>query len=66
VRNDVEKLLLDQNDVCAVTSLRHTKIKELTRTGQLPSVRVGDRRLYPADAVRAFVERLIADQAPAV
>lgn len=39
-----------------------TKLAELVATGELASIRVGRRRLIPADAIAAFVAgRLAAD-----
>jgi len=39
-----------------------TKLAELVATGELASIRVGRRRLIPADAIPAFVAgRLAAD-----
>jgi excisionase family DNA binding protein len=38
--------------------LGRTKIFELVASGELPSVRVGRRRLVRADALREFAERL--------
>jgi excisionase family DNA binding protein len=36
-----------------------TKIYELLKTGQLRSVKVGGRRLIPADSIEKFLQELI-------
>ncbi|WP_285730232.1 helix-turn-helix domain-containing protein [Nocardiopsis sp. ATB16-24] len=42
-----------------------TTVKKLIATGQLPSVRVGRRRLVPRSALEAYINRLVEDQAQA-
>jgi excisionase family DNA binding protein len=39
-----------------------TKMFELIASGELTSVQVGRRRLIPATAITAYVERLVAEQ----
>ncbi|WP_073378304.1 helix-turn-helix domain-containing protein [Nocardiopsis flavescens] len=46
-------------------SLGTTTVKKLIATGQLPSVRVGRRRLVPRSALETYINRLLDDQASA-
>jgi excisionase family DNA binding protein len=57
----MDKLLLSISDFCEATSLGPTLVKGLIREGRLPSVKVGDRRLIPAQAAREFVARLLME-----
>ena len=57
----MEKALLSIPEFCHVTGVRETKAKELLRNGVVLSVRIGDRRLIPVDAVRTYVARLISE-----
>lgn len=53
--------LLTLAEARAQLRLGATKVAELVATGQLASIKVGRRRLIPADAITAFVsERLAA------
>jgi excisionase family DNA binding protein len=57
----MEKLLLSITDFCDATSLGPTMVKTLIRQGRIPSVKIGDRRLIPAQAARDYVSRLLAE-----
>jgi excisionase family DNA binding protein len=52
------KLLHDIQSVMDATGLGRTTIYELFRSGDLPSVKVGRRRLVTDDALNAFVSSL--------
>lgn len=58
----MEKLLLSVKEAAEVMGVGRTKAFELLATGKLEGVLIGHRRLIPADAIAAFVERLRADQ----
>jgi excisionase family DNA binding protein len=57
------KLLHSLNDVTTRTSLGMTTVRELIRTGQLDTVKIGGRRLVSEDALRAFVDKLQGGEA---
>ncbi|MDP8936312.1 MAG: helix-turn-helix domain-containing protein [Actinomycetota bacterium] len=52
------KLLLDVEAAVEATSLGRSKLYELMADGTIESVKVGKRRLIPADALAVFVEKL--------
>ena len=54
----VEKLLYDIEDVEDRTSLGRSTIYALMASGRLESVKVGARRLVPADSLEDFVRAL--------
>lgn len=49
-------------DAGKAIGLGRTKTFELVGSGELPSVRVGRRRLVPVSAIRDYAERLMAEQ----
>ncbi|MDZ7913561.1 MAG: hypothetical protein U5O16_17270 [Rhodococcus sp. (in: high G+C Gram-positive bacteria)] len=52
------------NDIQSVTDrigIGRTKVFELIGTGQLASVKIGNRRLVSDDAIDAFIARLEAE-----
>jgi excisionase family DNA binding protein len=53
-----DRLLLDITDAMELTGLGRSKLYELIATGQLGSVKVGARRLIPADELQRFVDSL--------
>lgn len=57
------KLLYGVNEASAMTSLSRSRLFELMAAGELESVKVGKRRLIPAQALESFVARLRADSA---
>lgn len=54
----MEKLMLRLPEASSVSGLSRTKLYELMASGELESVKVGRRRLVPAEALAAYVERL--------
>jgi len=54
----VTKTLLSIPDFLATTGLGRTKAYALIADGELETVRVGRRRLIPAQALDAWIERL--------
>jgi excisionase family DNA binding protein len=58
----IEPMFYGVMDASEATSLGRTKIYELMDSGQLPSVKVGARRLIPREALEQFAARLIAEQ----
>jgi excisionase family DNA binding protein len=59
----MEKQLLSIPEFCEVTGIGETLTKRLIRERRILSVRVGDRRLIPAQAVREYVGQLMAEAA---
>lgn len=62
----MDKLLLSVTEAAEVIGVGRTKAFELLAAGELEGVLIGNRRLIPADAIAAFVERLRADQSKTV
>jgi excisionase family DNA binding protein len=60
-----EKVAYSVEQAAQALSLGQTTVKKLIATGQLPSVRVGRRRLIPRSALEGYINQLIEDQAPA-
>lgn len=44
-----------------VLGIRDSLVRKLIREGTLLSVKVGDRRLIPTSAIRAYIARLVAE-----
>ena len=55
----MDKLLLTPVEAAAVLSLGRSKVYELLRSGELPSVRIGACRRIPAQALTTFLEGLL-------
>jgi len=51
----MEKLAYSIDEATEVISLSRDLINDLIRTGQLRSVKVGRRRIIPADAIHDFL-----------
>jgi excisionase family DNA binding protein len=47
------------DDTCAALALGRTKVYELIATGELVSVKLGRRRVVPANAIADYTARLI-------
>jgi excisionase family DNA binding protein len=54
----MDKLLLTPTEAAALLGIGRSKVYELLKTGQLPSVRIGTCRRVPAEAVQKFVANL--------
>jgi excisionase family DNA binding protein len=63
---DVNKLLLTPAEAAEVLSIGRTKVYELMADGDLVSVRIGNSRRVPLDAVNEFVARLEEQARPAL
>ncbi|HJE60337.1 MAG TPA: helix-turn-helix domain-containing protein [Nocardiopsis listeri] len=59
------KVAYSIQETARALSLGTTTVKKLIATGQLPSVRVGRRRLVPRSALETYINRLLDDQASA-
>lgn len=56
MKSDPPKLCYSVKEACTVTPWGRSTLYQLMASGRLRSVRVGGRRLIPADALRALVE----------
>ncbi len=56
-----EQLLYDVDDAMRATRIGRTKLYELMADGTITSVKVGRRRMIPAQALRDFIDRLVAE-----
>lgn len=54
----MDKLLLTPEEAAEVLSIGRTKVYALIAEGELVSVRIGNSRRVPLDAVNEFIERL--------
>jgi excisionase family DNA binding protein len=59
----VTKMLLPVPDAAASLGVGVTKCWELVATGELPTVRIGRRRLVPLDALEEFARGLKREDA---
>ena len=59
----MEKLLLSPEEAADALGLSRTTVYDLMRLRLLGSVKIGRRRLIPADACRDLVARLTAEDA---
>lgn len=59
-RGLVEKQLLSVGEFADAIGVGETMAKRLLQEGSVLSVRVGDRRLVPAAAVKDYVDQLVA------
>lgn len=59
----VVKLFFSVPETAEALGVGTTTIKKLIRSGDLHSVKLGDRRLIPAGSVTSFAEQLIEQQA---
>lgn len=56
----MNKLLLTTAEAAAALGIGRSKVYELLRTGDLPSVRIGTCRRIPADSLTTFLTSLRA------
>ena len=54
----MEKLLLTADEVASSLGVGRSRVYDLIRTRELPSVKIGRVRRVPAEAVRRFVAQL--------
>ena len=56
--NTTNRVLLTVADAVEATSLSRSTIYEMIKSGELPTVKVGKRRLVPAVALQAWADSL--------
>lgn len=59
----VDRVLLPVADVGAALGIGKTLAWRLVRDGELPSVRIGKRRLVPAAALQEYIVKLVREAA---
>ncbi len=55
------KFLYDLRQAASVLSVGRSKLYELMNDGAIKSVKIGNRRLIPAEGIEAYVSRLIEE-----
>jgi excisionase family DNA binding protein len=58
----VDKIGYSVDEACRVSGIGRSLMFEKIRSGEIVSVRVGRRRIIPADAIRAYFDRLQRSQ----
>jgi excisionase family DNA binding protein len=58
----MDKLLLRPTEAAEVMGVSRAKAYELIASGVLPSVLVGSSRRVPVDALRAWIDRQLAER----
>lgn len=56
----MEKLAYSVDDVAVLISVGRTKVVAMVSSGEIPSIKVGGRRLIPRQDLYEFVDRLRA------
>jgi excisionase family DNA binding protein len=56
------KLAYGAEEAFKMLSIGRTQGFELLRSGEIQSVKIGRRRLVPAESLRSYLKRLVADQ----
>jgi excisionase family DNA binding protein len=57
-----EPIAVGISEACRLTGLGRSKLYELLTASEIPSVKIGKRRVIPVAALRDFIDRLIAEQ----
>ena len=60
----VERILLRPGEAADAIGVSRSRTYELIARGVLPSIRIGSSIRVPADALRAWVERQLANSEP--
>jgi len=62
----LEPLAVDIAEACRLTGLGRSKLYQLMSAGEIPSVKIGKRRVVPVDSLRQWLARLAGPPAPGV
>ncbi|MCX6020331.1 MAG: excisionase family DNA-binding protein [Chloroflexi bacterium] len=54
----MEKLLIEEPEAIEALGIGKTLFRQIVDRGEITSVRVGRRKLFPATSLRNYVERL--------
>lgn len=57
----MEKLLLRPLEAAQAIGIGRSKVYELLASGELPSIRIGGSVRVPLDALRAWIDRQLAE-----
>ena len=57
-----DKLLLSPDETCDIIGVRRSKLFDLLKRGEIPSIKIGRLRRIPAEGLRTYVERQLAAQ----
>jgi len=60
----LEPLAVDIPEACRLTGLGRSKLYELLSAGEIPSVKVGKRRVVPVASLRQWLAKLANPPAP--
>ena len=60
---EIDRLLLRPIEAAEAIGIGRSKIYELLASGELPSIRVGASVRVPVDALRAWIDRQLAERA---
>jgi excisionase family DNA binding protein len=58
----LEPLAVDIREACRLTGLGRSKLYELLTADEIPSVKIGKRRVIPVASLRKFIEQLTDEQ----
>lgn len=61
----MDKLLLRPVEATEAIGIGRSKVYELLASGELPSIRIGGSVRVPVDALRAWIERQLAERTEA-
>jgi excisionase family DNA binding protein len=57
----MDKLVLTVNEAAQLLGVGRSKVYDIIRTGELPSIRIGSCRRVPMDALRGYIASLAED-----
>lgn len=58
----MEKLFLTTAEVIEMTRIKRTTLLQMAYRGEIPSIRVGGKRLWPAVQIQEWFDRLVSQQ----
>lgn len=56
------KLAYSPGEACSTLSIGRTVLFDLLRRNEITSIKIGRRRLIPAESLEAYLARLVAEQ----
>lgn len=59
----IQPVAFNVKDATAYSGLSRSRLYDLSRTGELPSIRVGGRRMFRRDAIDAYFDTLSQGEA---
>jgi excisionase family DNA binding protein len=61
--NTEDRMLYNVNEVASRLGIANSTVRAMLADGRIKSVKIGDRRLVPAETLRAYVDGLMAQSA---